>query len=472
MGDQAGRLDVLSRQTPRVPAGAAAADLSFDAVMHRAKVLANSGMVPKTYADKPEAIVFATIYGAELGWSMVTSLRFIDPIEGRAEVNAQGRLALIREAGHEAEVVDSESDDKRATVRGRRHESKDWHVVTWTIEEADRAGLTAEWVKRWVDGSNGRKGYFERVYLRREGPGYVPAKFGQTELPDWALKAIAQGKVEHKDNWWNYPSDQLVARAASRLCRRHFSDVMIGHGVSLYTAEEQGHQVTSDLDETAAEGIIVSDGMSGMQDGQDDEITDAEIVEQGEDPGLTPPPRSTVTVPVDPPLNPPELAGEQPEVYANRRRRANAVMGEVGVKTDDARHQLVHTSTGGATQSTGRLTAWQVEAIVAFCDRLKESKGGEQDGETRHASPKQPPFDHPATADRDNAGEGPVVGSPAAPGPDWREIARARRLPPGALLRQARDFADTRGLRLPASIDDVPGELDQDLAAWLQSLPA
>lgn len=239
--------------------------------MHRAGILANSGMVRKAYEGKPEAIMYAGAKGAELGWSLVASLDFIDPIEGRAEVNAQGRLALIRQAGHEAEVVDDQCDDTKAVVRGRRRGSQEWHYVTWTIEEAEKAGLRAEWVKKWVDGAPGRKGHYERVALRREGNGYVPAKFGQTELPDWAQKAIAAGKVECNDSWWNYPGDKLVARAASRLCRRHFSEVLIGRGLSLHTAEEQGYSTDSDLDETAVVSVTPD---------LDDEVVEAEVVEE------------------------------------------------------------------------------------------------------------------------------------------------------------------------------------------------
>ncbi len=53
--------------------------------------------------------------------------------------------------------------------------------------------------------------------------------------------------------------------------------------------------------------------------------------------------------------------------YDRRRKHVNAKMGEVGIKGDEARHELVSRATNGETESTKRLTRPQVDAIVAMC---------------------------------------------------------------------------------------------------------
>lgn len=455
MGDNAGRLDVLTRQTPApTPSVARAGDLSLDDMWRQALILSKSGLVPKALKDNPEGTMLVGMRGAELGWSFTTALDFIDVFEGRAVINAQGGLAVIRKAGHRARFVHEECDETQAVIIGQRREPDGWgpeERITWTIEEARTAGLLDEWVEQYVKKPGDKWDSKEKFVLRREGNGYVPGKFGATTMPAWVTKKIADGEVKHKDNWWNYPGDQLKARAAARLRRNVFSDVMAAYGVDRYTAEEMGATATGDLDETEAAG--------GAED-PDDDIADAELVEQGEDvvmPTQVPEgakPRAhtgAASAPAHPggavsasdPAVPSGPTDEQDEVYANRRRRANAVMGEVGVKADDARHQLVNTATGGATQSTGRLTAWQVEAIIAFCDRLKTDESGEGlengDAQVVGASAVPPP-------------SGPVPG-------EWRARAAEQGVSDARLLIMAREVASALGVAPPPALDRVTDEV-------------
>lgn len=415
---QAGRLAVIERHTP---AGARSDELTFDQMMHRAKVLANSGLVPKAFIGKPEAVVLVGTYGAELGMSLVTSLQFIDVIEGRPSVNAQGRLFLIRRAGHDAEFIHEECDDTKAVIRGRRRGSDTWQTVTWTAEEAEKAHLLDEWVERWCKTESG-KSYLEKIVLKRDGDKYVPAAFGMTEMPAWAAKEIAGGRVKRKENWWSYRADQLVARAASRLCRRVFSDVMMGLGVEPLTAEEQGYSTATDLDETAA--AVVED----QGDDEDDDIVDGEIVEEGE--------RCSIS--------------------------ADAAVGAT------SHGQSAPTTTGaapaGATSSP--LPAGPDSAPTS------PSSGG-----------SAPSSDQVATQEPEEAGENEgaaVVGTPAAPPPpgplprlatggiDWREVAKRHGTAEGKLLLKARKFAEARGMEPPAEMKDVADEqLVADLVDWL-----
>ena len=442
MGDNAGRLAVIEKQTP---AGARAEELSFGQMLKRAEVLARSELVPKALQGKPEAIVLVGAKGAELGVPFIASLTDIHVIEGSASPSAQLRLALLRRAGHEARFV--ESDEEKAVIRGRRREYRDdpnaWVTVTWTIEQARRAGLLDVTYERWVPTESGKRRPMRWV------EGSTP------EPPEWITKPDVE--IKRRENWWRYPAEMLRARAASALCRMEFSDVLSGLGVDPFTPEEHGMDVGQDVDEPVL-----------RDDPDDDDIADAEIVEQGEDPGLRPEQApggadqrahtGAASEPAHPgggvsPSDPPAPSGhdEQPEVYDNRRRRANAVMGEVGVKADDERHQLVHTATGGATQSTARLTAWQVEAIVALCDRLKAAT-----------------TDEPAGVG-DNGAQVVGAAAPPPPGPgDWPALAKAHGVTVAGLLRKGREFAEARGVPLPASIEEVTDEqVVADIVDWL-----
>lgn len=270
-GAQSGRLAALERYTP---AGAPAAALTFDQMLHRAKVLARTELVPKPLQGKPEAIVLVGVLGAELGVPFMAALDQIHVIEGRPSPSAQLRLALVRRAGHEAEWV--ETTESVAVIRGRRAErggTGPWTTVEWTIDQARRAGLTDRWVERWVARDGGRK------HPEREVVGDDRGIFNAEQrahlglpkvLPEWARQKLDAGEVKCKDNWQRYPVDMLRARAASALCRMLFSDVMTGLGLAPHTAEELGRDVGQDIDSAYAQ-----------VDDEPGDITDAEVIEPG-----------------------------------------------------------------------------------------------------------------------------------------------------------------------------------------------
>jgi hypothetical protein len=200
---------------PHVPAGAAPAALDFGEMLRRAKVLANTELVPKPLQGKPEAIVLVGALGAELGVPFVASLSDIHVIEGRPSPSAQLRLALIRRAGHDARFVETSST--KAIIEGRRADSDRWTRVEWTIDDARRAGLLDRWVEQWKSSSGGKR-YAEKVTVGDDSGIFTDeerARRALGPLPEWATKAVASGEVKAKDNWVKYPAEMLRARAAS-----------------------------------------------------------------------------------------------------------------------------------------------------------------------------------------------------------------------------------------------------------------
>lgn len=111
----------------------------FEPTARLAEAIANTEFVPASLRGKPAAITAAILYGSELGLGPIKSLQSIDVIDGRPAVNAEMARALALSHGHELVVV--ESTTTRCVVRGRRVNSSEFATVTWTMDDAKRAGL-------------------------------------------------------------------------------------------------------------------------------------------------------------------------------------------------------------------------------------------------------------------------------------------------------------------------------------------
>lgn len=92
-------------------------------------------------------------------------------IEGKVELSSRIMQALIRRAKHTLKIM--EDTTERCTIYGKRADTGEEHKVSYSIEDAQRAGL-----------------------------------------------------VKEKGGWKKVPDDMLFARAMSKLARRLFSDVI------------------------------------------------------------------------------------------------------------------------------------------------------------------------------------------------------------------------------------------------------
>ena len=131
--------------------------------------------------------------------------------------------------GHEV-WLDEDSNAERGIAHLRRGDTGTVRTVTFTIDDAKRAGLTT--------GAN-------------------------------------------KHNYEKYTTDMLGWRALSRVVKRYAPEVMAGLAAAGAIPEPVLRNV--DAGRALREQFLV------VEDPDDDDITDAEIVEQGEDPGLTGP---------------------------------------------------------------------------------------------------------------------------------------------------------------------------------------
>lgn len=146
------------------------------------KYIASSDMIPKHFRGNMPSIMAAVLTGRALGIDDMHALRSIYVVDGKATISAELMAAIARKNGHS---ITGEVNDNGATVTGKRGDNGDTMTVTWTMEDASRAGLTG------------------------------------------------------KGNWKTYPKAMMWARGVSQLCRMLFPDVFLGLA---YTGEEMGEE--------------------------------------------------------------------------------------------------------------------------------------------------------------------------------------------------------------------------------------
>lgn len=165
------------RQQPKVAVQLAQPLGDLDQAWRAAGILARSRLLPKAlYANNPEQtqanVTLVLWYGAELGLPPMQAIQSIYVVNGKPQLSGQLWLSKVREAGHQAFIAcrhcdrppeqhpphDTEEehryakdhDETRCTVTIVRGDTGDRHSETFTIEDAQRAGLTSKDVwKSW-----------------------------------------------------------------------------------------------------------------------------------------------------------------------------------------------------------------------------------------------------------------------------------------------------------------------------------
>ena len=157
-----------------------------------ANAIAGTDFVKSAIRHNPGAIAACVLYGDEVGLGPMQALAQISVIDGRPALSAEAMRALILAAGHELWV--EESTVAKATIAGKRRDSQQTSRVTWTLDDARRAGLA------------------------------------------------------QRQNWQRYPRAMLTARATSELARLIFADAIGG----LVVAEELEDGELAGIDAPAA----------------------------------------------------------------------------------------------------------------------------------------------------------------------------------------------------------------------------
>lgn len=150
-------------------------------LMDLANMLARSALVPQALRGKPQDITLVCMRGREMGLTTMMSLQNLHAIYGKVGLSADLMRALCQ-AHPECEGFEVvEASPEKASVQVKKKGWTSTAIVTFTIEDAKRAGL-----------------------------------------------------VKPGGNWQSWPEDMCVARATSRAARRYFPAVVAG----LYSVEE------------------------------------------------------------------------------------------------------------------------------------------------------------------------------------------------------------------------------------------
>ena len=173
-----------------------------------ANALANSEMIPKGLAGRPNNVMAVILKGRDLGLSPTEAVWGIHMIEGMPTLAAHTMNALIKRAGHRLWYEDS---------------------------SRDLAVICAERLERWR--SDGEPVYGPTVKITWTIQDAIDAKLVSRQ-PDGSLRAVS------KDNkpkpWMLYPAAMLRARALTAIARMEFADVLMG---AWYSPEELGAEV-------------------------------------------------------------------------------------------------------------------------------------------------------------------------------------------------------------------------------------
>lgn len=152
-------------------------------VVDLANNIATTEFVPTGLRGNTAKVVAAILHGRELGLAPMTALAHTQVINGRPGTSAEVMRALILQAGHDLHIETSTAE--KCTIKGRRSGWAEdrWTTVTWTIQDAARAGLTED---------------------RRKDGKVTPSMYKR------------------------WPAAMLLARATTTLARMVFADVIHG----------------------------------------------------------------------------------------------------------------------------------------------------------------------------------------------------------------------------------------------------
>jgi hypothetical protein len=113
--------------------------------------MAQSDLLPPAYRGKAANVLVALEWAHALGVAPMTAMQQLHIIEGKPMASAQMIGGLVRRAGHNLRVA---GDDKRAVCEITRSDDPDFVFKSeWTIERAQRAGLTNKGTWKQYPGS-------------------------------------------------------------------------------------------------------------------------------------------------------------------------------------------------------------------------------------------------------------------------------------------------------------------------------
>ena len=401
--------------------------------------IANSAFVPPAWRGKPDELLAAILTGHELGLPPMAAIGKMHNIQGRATLSAEAARAIVQSRGHEIWL--EQVSAAKVVACGRRRGEENVVRITWTMDDAKRAGVVG------------------------------------------------------KEVWRKFPQAMLTARATADLCRAHFADCL--SGISYFKEEledgvvdEEGAPAAGDLAErpaaapaprtrslpkkkaakkaAAPRAAVVAapppaadpvaevdelDGVAAPAAGSDDDIVDAEIVEDDE---------PAIDVATDRGLRPDQALAKR--------------AGEVGLD-DERRHGLYVAVTGGRTSTGKDLTPDEVHQVFELLDAAEAGRLRVEADEPGCWTVFVDDVDafFGVDAAQADAAETPPVGRVGLPADadGWREYVADNARKVAETLKAAQGLAEELGVDPPRSVGalaEADERLQRAVADWVRGV--
>jgi hypothetical protein len=116
--------------------------VNFDGLYRMSQALARSGLLPETLRGKPDDVAVVLMTGRELGLEPMQALRGIHVVKGRPTMAADLLAGLVLKSGLCEYLTLVESTPTRASYRTKRVGSEQFVQMSYSMEDANRAGLS------------------------------------------------------------------------------------------------------------------------------------------------------------------------------------------------------------------------------------------------------------------------------------------------------------------------------------------
>lgn len=188
---------------------------NFEQLMKFSEWISKSGLIPKALQGKPHDIAIVIMKGKDLNISSMQALGGINVIDGKAVVSAELMIGLVKRVPSVCEYLRcKETTEKSATWVAKRRGAEDETSLTYTLDDAAKAGLL---------GKNNWKGHPKAMLRWRAGAGLARAEFPELtmnmltddEALEAKLDAIPEQLEEHKSK-----TKALEERVAARLGKK------------------------------------------------------------------------------------------------------------------------------------------------------------------------------------------------------------------------------------------------------------
>jgi hypothetical protein len=122
----------------------------LNSIWRQAQTLARMNLLSPELRNNVESVFGVILFGEQYGLSPAQAVSQLWIIKGRIVPSSQVYAGVAMRAGHEVRIEESSSE--RCVVAIRRRGTDYWQRVTWTIEDAERAGLAKKEIWRQYPG--------------------------------------------------------------------------------------------------------------------------------------------------------------------------------------------------------------------------------------------------------------------------------------------------------------------------------